>query len=194
MTAFAPAQISSLAPSWWISRGVVDPNLPSNDYAAANIGQAKNFAYGAYLEMEDKLASVGGAGQAIADLIASWQTPGPTTNDYAVVNVGQIKNLSGLFYQRLIELDVQIVSPWTSATSDDEDFALANIGQLKNAFNFDIGALFSEDSDLDGLTLLLELENNTDPENADTDADGLNDGDEINIYLTNPLNQDNTIP
>ncbi len=44
-----------------------------------------------------------------------------------------------------------------------------------------------EDPDRDGLTNLAEFTAGTDPNNPDTDADGLNDGDEVNKYHTSPL-------
>jgi len=43
------------------------------------------------------------------------------------------------------------------------------------------------DPDHDGLTNLQEFLLGTDPHNPDTDGDGLSDGDEVNIYHTNPL-------
>ena len=43
------------------------------------------------------------------------------------------------------------------------------------------------DVDKDGLTKKEELEIGTDPNDPDSDDDGLNDGDEINVYKTNPL-------
>ncbi len=48
----------------------------------------------------------------------------------------------------------------------------------------------SDDFDLDGLTNLGEYLNGTNPNNPDTDGDGLNDGAEILIYLTNATNPD----
>ncbi len=45
----------------------------------------------------------------------------------------------------------------------------------------------SSDGDKDGLTKREESEIGTDPNNPDSDDDGLNDGDEVNIYVTNPL-------
>lgn len=52
--------------------------------------------------------------------------------------------------------------------------------------------LFGEavDSDKDGLDDVRERELGTDPYNADTDKDGLSDGDEVIIWKTNPLNPD----
>ncbi|HEU4391286.1 MAG TPA: hypothetical protein VFV34_26035, partial [Blastocatellia bacterium] len=44
-----------------------------------------------------------------------------------------------------------------------------------------------EDFDRDGLTNLREFQSGTDMRNADTDGDGLSDGDEINTNNTNPL-------
>jgi len=46
------------------------------------------------------------------------------------------------------------------------------------------------DPDGDGLTNLQEYGYNTDPRNADTDGDGLDDGEEVDIYGTDPLNPD----
>jgi hypothetical protein len=48
----------------------------------------------------------------------------------------------------------------------------------------------AEDFDGDGLTNLEEFEAGTDPSNPDTDGDGLNDGDEINVHGTDPLRAD----
>jgi hypothetical protein len=44
-----------------------------------------------------------------------------------------------------------------------------------------------EDPDRDGLTNQQEFQAGTDPNNPDTDGDGLSDGDEVNRYHTNPL-------
>ncbi len=44
-----------------------------------------------------------------------------------------------------------------------------------------------EDPDHDGLTNLQEFQNGTDPNNPDTDGDGLTDGQEVLVYHTNPL-------
>jgi hypothetical protein len=46
------------------------------------------------------------------------------------------------------------------------------------------------DPDHDGLTNLQEFQLGTDPNNSDTDGDGISDGDEVNKFHTNPLNPD----
>lgn len=45
----------------------------------------------------------------------------------------------------------------------------------------------STDPDLDGLKNLEEFQKNTDPNNKDSDGDGLSDGDEIHVFATDPL-------
>lgn len=47
-----------------------------------------------------------------------------------------------------------------------------------------------EDPDEDGLNNYEEMLHETDPHTADTEGDGLNDGDEVNVYRTDPLNPD----
>jgi nitrous oxidase accessory protein NosD len=46
------------------------------------------------------------------------------------------------------------------------------------------------DRDSDGLTNLQEYQHGTDPNKADTDGDGISDGDEVSVHATNPLNPD----
>jgi outer membrane protein OmpA-like peptidoglycan-associated protein len=53
-----------------------------------------------------------------------------------------------------------------------------------------VGESGSADPDKDGLTNKEEKMFGTDPKNADTDGDGLNDGDEVKKYMTNPLKAD----
>jgi Bacterial TSP3 repeat len=46
------------------------------------------------------------------------------------------------------------------------------------------------DLDADGLSNLAEYSQQTNPNSSDSDFDGINDGDEVNVYGTNPLNSD----
>ncbi|MBN1998688.1 OmpA family protein [candidate division KSB1 bacterium] len=63
-------------------------------------------------------------------------------------------------------------------------------------FGFLLGLMFTAgssadtDTDKDGLTNKIEKELGTDRKKADTDGDGLNDGDEVNQHKTNPLHVD----
>jgi outer membrane protein OmpA-like peptidoglycan-associated protein len=69
-------------------------------------------------------------------------------------------------------------------SQEDDGFWNAGIGLV---FTGESG---SSDSDMDGLTLDQEKAIGTDPENPDSDGDGLIDGLEFNQYKTNPLGQD----
>ena len=53
-----------------------------------------------------------------------------------------------------------------------------------------LGESGSADPDHDGLTNAEEKELGTDPHNADTDGDGVSDGDEVHVYHTDPLKKD----
>lgn len=68
-------------------------------------------------------------------------------------------------------------------------------GNYDGYYSAGIGLIFvngsgSSDKDGDGLTKREEKELGTDPENPDSDSDGLKDGEEVRTYLTNPLNAD----
>ncbi len=63
----------------------------------------------------------------------------------------------------------------------------ANTNQLNNENS---QAVAPKDSDSDGLTDEEEKALGTDPKNFDSDADGLIDSAEVNIYKTDPLNAD----
>ena len=61
---------------------------------------------------------------------------------------------------------------------------------LKAGFNYYFGSSDADDDDKDGLTNGEERRYGTDPENPDTDGDGLLDGEEVKRYRTNPLRPD----
>lgn len=62
--------------------------------------------------------------------------------------------------------------------------------ELEHAGNLTTLTGRSQDADNDGLSNELEYANGTEPTVADTDGDGLSDGDEVNVYGTNPLTND----
>src|SRR4051812_19206140 len=78
------------APGWWTARGVLGQNLTPDDYALANQGQLKNFANSAFAEFDAHLP--GGAGDALHNLMDTWNQPNGQRDDYGPVNLGQAKN------------------------------------------------------------------------------------------------------
>lgn len=76
------------------------------------------------------------------------------------------------------------INTTTDTDSDgmDDNWEIANFGDLSHDG--------TGNGDSDGLTDLEEFQNNTDPNDADTDDDGLNDGAEVNTYGTNPTSED----
>jgi outer membrane protein OmpA-like peptidoglycan-associated protein len=73
---------------------------------------------------------------------------------------------------------------------DDPSSSMRGFVTAKLGFNFYLGSSDDDDDDNDGLTNAEERRYGTDPENPDTDGDGLSDGDEVKRYHTNPLKVD----
>ena len=65
-----------------------------------------------------------------------------------------------------------------------------NSGNNKSHFTMVLNASAPIDTDMDGLSDVLENEYNTDPNNADTDGDDLIDGYEVNTSYTDPSDPD----
>lgn len=124
---FAAVAFAASEPEWWSRRGVIDPRRPAQDYAAANQGQVKRFAYLAYLDMQDSLQ--GGAGTNISSLVTGFTNAG----NYFPINLGQLKIIGAPFYSQL-----GLPVPWTGTTNARADYAMANIGQVKHIFSFEI--------------------------------------------------------
>jgi hypothetical protein len=181
------AALGANYPQWWVSRGLVNPQSATNDYAAANSGQLKWFAAKAKDEMDAILP--GGAGSAVSAMVASLSS----SNNYSGVNAGQLKYVAAPFYDRIVELaplyptitnafpqGVTAPYPWTVTTDDDDDFAAVNVGQLKYVFGFDFGQVVFDpmaDSDGDGMPDAWEIQyfgNTAQPPSGDYDGDGAN--------------------
>jgi eukaryotic-like serine/threonine-protein kinase len=83
--------------------------------------------------------------------------------------------------------EVQAIAAATRAIADA---AATATHDALNAEGTATAQWFDDDPDGDGLDNRRELELDTDPYQADTDGDGLTDGQEVRIYNTNPLNPD----
>ena len=168
------ARLLAAPPGWWSDPAtqILDPNALPNNYAPANLGQLKHAATQAKKHLDQRLATVGGAGPAINNLVAGFQKNTP--DNFAPVNLGQLKAVAKPFYARLIALGVDTRAgliahgypagwahpypwnpndPWNHPTPPGPpvdktiNYAPANLGQLKMIFSFDA----SQDTDSDGI-------------------------------------------
>ena len=119
------------APDWWVTRQVVETNLPPNDYAPVLRGQLCWLVEKAGAEFESKLP--GGA----CDAIRAGLTNMITGEHGGPVNLGQLKQVLTPYYQRLIEEGVVADYPWDNFGSM-ADYSPVNIGQVKQAFSFQL--------------------------------------------------------
>jgi len=194
-------------PAWWTERGVLNGN-PSDDYAAANIGQLKHIASKAAAELNAKLLP-DGAGEEINNLVASWSAApaaGVSRDDYAAVNLGQLKAVAKPFYDRLIAAGYTDAYPWGNSLQPTNDYAAANLGQLKNLFSFDpgldtdtdhladwweirhfgnLGRSGQGDFNSDGVTDFQESQQGSSPTRSDSDGDGTPNSEDA--YPLDPL-------
>ncbi|MGA9116961.1 MAG: OmpA family protein [Bacteroidota bacterium] len=90
---------------------------------------------------------------------------------------------------------VSIVTEASFAVGDDrlDGYEYANrdsYASAKAGLNFHLGSGPEDDDDADGLTNGEERRLGTNPEVADSDGDGLKDGEEVKRYNTNPLAAD----
>ena len=87
----------------------------------------------------------------------------------------------------VVDLGYRIVDDKTDAY---EFNARDGWAAAKAGVNFYLGSGDADDDDTDGLTNGEERKLGTNPEAADTDGDGLKDGDEVKRFKTNPLKVD----
>ena len=76
-----------------------------------------------------------------------------------------------------------------SVAGDADNDGLADSWEAENGLQLGVDDA-AEDLEPDGLTNLQEFESGTDPNEADTDGDGLTDGEEVATHMTNPLVSD----
>lgn len=99
------------------------------------------------------------------------------------INENIALDLSGSYHFTLVDsLDDFSVDRQGNVESPSDGLITAGLG-----VSFYFG---STDRDGDGLTNKEEAKLGTDPDNPDTDGDGLRDGDEVRTYSTNPLEKD----
>lgn len=77
-----------------------------------------------------------------------------------------------------------------TSQTNPQDIKRAEFLQKQTQFNNSIQTIVQTDSDADGLSNADEAKYKTDPNNADTDGDGLTDKIEISVYHTDPLKAD----
>lgn len=187
------ASASAAPPSWWAQRGATNTE-PSADDAAVTQGQLKHFTRKAVEELNS--AVPGGAGEELNALIQTWIAGHPDPDDNKAMALGQLKWIANKIHARLVYLRWEDAKPVWITPAPATDSLLANLGQLKTVFNFDLsappgqlpewwqkfyfagttGISPNEDADGDGLTNQEELVGGSNPNNPDTDGDGIPDG------------------
>ena len=111
---------------------------------------------------------------------AAEDTDGDTLSDY---------------YERCFDDNCSTYNPGVTDTdatkSDTDNDGMPDNWEIANTLN-PLAMDGAADADLDGLTNLREYQHGTNPKLADTDIDGLRDGEEVDVYGTNPLDGTDT--
>jgi hypothetical protein len=123
-----------------------------------------------------------------------FQFTQPGDGDFLAVNFGDMPVLYRGLDQPLSRdgwVPAEIPMDLIGATDGKLVFTLVSRGEPNARLQIrNIRITQSDDVDADGLTNEQEASLGTDPRDPDTDGDGISDGDEVNFYLTNPLNWD----
>lgn len=94
------------------------------------------------------------------------------------------------YFETILQTDANLSDTDGDGLSDYDEFILLGTDPLQSDADANGITDDKEDYDADGLNSIEEKSYNTNILMADTDYDGLNDGDEIRIYLTDPLVSD----
>lgn len=89
-------------------------------------------------------------------------------------------------YERYVVADSVDFCDQFKVQFEDEEDLITNVDESQVCLDFQS----NYDGDRDRLSLYRELEIGTSDSSADTDADGLNDFDEVNVHGTDPVNLD----
>ena len=185
---------SAAPPEWWVSRGATVAN-PTNDNAAVNQGQLKQFTQKAVLELNARIP--GGAGPELNDLVIGWirvnqdggySASNPLSADLLAMNTGQLKWIASKIHARLVFAKYEAASPAWLVQNATTDRLLANLGQLKTIFNFDLTAPAGQLPDW-WLKFYFNGETGTNP-SSDADGDGMSNTTE-NARGLDPMKKDN---
>lgn len=97
----------------------------------------------------------------------------------------------GVGFESYINNSLSFTMEASARALDDktENYAFKAVdwyGSVKAGLNFYLGSGERDDDDNDGLTNAMEEQIGSDPNNPDTDGDGLKDGEEVRRYKTSP--------
>ena len=131
----------------------------------------------------------------IPDLASAQDTDGDGMGDawenmYSCMMANTVDDTMDYDSDGLINIDEFLVS-WTNPCDPDTDHdGMADLWEQDNGLNPHNDSDAALDLDSDGLTNLYEYQNGLQPDDSDTDNDGLSDGDEVLVYSSNPLDTD----
>ncbi len=91
--------------------------------------------------------------------------------------------------RRFWHQESQIAVPDTTVTTTPSSSQVQVYPILRENIPYD-EKVYQEDSDLDGLSNIREQEIGTNPNSGDSDSDGLQDKDEVELWKTDPLRTD----
>ncbi len=211
LTRFAPLPSY---PLWWqipyesSLEDAYQHGTPEADHAPLVLGQLKYLAAQGREELGRSLASLGGAGEELDQMVNNFGQN--FTTDHAPALIGQLKNVSAKFFDRFAEvgfqpgesgwptglnLDPLTAYPWANNQTPN-NLAPVNLGQAKHLFSWDVQTWITDamqsDTDSDGLPDFWEEFHfgNLDQDGAgDADGDGMINSLEYELQC-NPNNAD----
>jgi len=175
-----------------------------NDWLWANVlpvGAGANFWIG-FNDVDVEGVFVWASGEAVA--YTNWNTGEPNNSgneDAAEIYPGGKWNDKEIGDNRVgivefvgpyDDLDTDGVPDWWEGlfVTDDDSDGMPGYWETLYGLNPNDPSDAAGDLDSDGLTNLAEFQNGTVPTNPDTDGDGVNDGDEVNVYFSDPTELD----